>query len=216
MDSLTQVVLGAAVGYAVASKHMGKKALLWGAFAGLLPDLDILPLAPFEDELLYLNHHRGFSHSLAFAIFGPLGIYGALKGLKKRWPNLNLAYAKRISWLFFWGISTHILLDCFTSWGTQVFWPHPYRMAFSSVFIIDPLYTIPLIISLVVAAFLTQHATRKKWVISALTISTLYLGWGLCAKAVVNHQFRTIFAAQEKEVIRFTSRPTAFNSILWS
>lgn len=211
MDSLTQIVLGAAVGYAVAGEEMGKKALLWGAAAGLLPDLDVIPLAPIKDELLFLKYHRGVSHSIVFSIFGPLCVYGLARLWKKNWPH-----ATKLAWIFFWGFATHILLDCFTTWGTQVFWPHPYRMAFNSAFIIDPLYTIPLIISVVGAATLTQYTTGKRWVISALTISTLYLGWGICAKAVVNNQFRTMFAAQEKEVIRFTSRPTAFNSILWS
>ena len=42
MDSLTQIVLGAAVGEATLGRKVGNKALLWGAIAGTIPDLDVV------------------------------------------------------------------------------------------------------------------------------------------------------------------------------
>ena len=67
MDSLTQIVLGASVGEAVLGKRIGNKAILWGAVAGTLPDLDVI-LRYFTDEISATQMHRGFSHSFIFAV----------------------------------------------------------------------------------------------------------------------------------------------------
>ncbi len=71
MDSLTQIVLGAAVGEAVLGKKVGNRAMLWGAIAGTIPDLDIISNLWLSD-LQGLAAHRGFSHSFLFAILGAL------------------------------------------------------------------------------------------------------------------------------------------------
>ncbi len=69
MDSLTQIVLGAACGEIALGKKIGNKALLSGAIGGTIPDLDV-----FIGKLLYTNKiqamafHRGFMHSLLFAL----------------------------------------------------------------------------------------------------------------------------------------------------
>jgi len=71
MDSLTQIVLGAACGEAVLGKKIGNKALLFGAIGGTIPDLDV-----FIGKLFYTNEidimlfHRGFMHSILFSILG--------------------------------------------------------------------------------------------------------------------------------------------------
>ena len=67
MDSLTQLTLGAAVGEAVLGKKIGNRAMLWGAFGGLLPDFDVLG-GLFMDDMSALAFHRGITHSLAFAV----------------------------------------------------------------------------------------------------------------------------------------------------
>jgi len=41
MDSLTQIVLGGAIGELVAGRKMGNRAVLWGAIAGTIPDLNV-------------------------------------------------------------------------------------------------------------------------------------------------------------------------------
>ena len=71
MDSLTQIVLGAACGEVVLGKKVGNRAMLWGAIGGTIPDLDII-LGPFISEVDALAIHRGFSHSIVFSIL--LGI----------------------------------------------------------------------------------------------------------------------------------------------
>lgn len=210
MDSLTQLALGAAVGYAVAGKTMGKKALLWGAVAGTIPDLDFIPTLPFDDAFVYLKYHRGFSHSLLFCLLVPGPLSWVFEKLK--WVAGRVA----LSHVFFWGFFTHLILDSFTSWGTQVFWPHPYRVAFNSVFIIDPLYSIPLGIAVVGAIVCRDHFKREKWVKWGLVLSSVYLIWGLGVKLVLNDRFEALFSHHGIAVERFTTRPGPFNSILWT
>jgi len=71
MDSITQIVLGGAIGELVAGKKLGNKAILWGAVAGTIPDLDVF-LRVFYHPIDAALVHRGFSHSLLFALLpGP-------------------------------------------------------------------------------------------------------------------------------------------------
>ena len=71
MDSITQIVLGAAVGEVAMGKKAGNRAMLWGGIAGTIPDLDILANL-FCDDLTALAFHRGISHSFFFAFTAPM------------------------------------------------------------------------------------------------------------------------------------------------
>jgi len=133
MDSLTQIVLGAVVGEAVLGKRVGNKALFYGACAGTIPDLDVI-VGKFTDTITAIEWHRGFSHSIVFCILmSPL--LGWLVNKIERRASLGW---KPWTLLFFWGLFTHPLLDAFTTWGTQLFWPWDYKVAFNSIFVIDP------------------------------------------------------------------------------
>ena len=116
MDSLTQIVLGAAVGEAVLGKKVGNKAMLYGAVAGTIPDLDTFA-SYFVDTVTAIEIHRGFTHSIVFSVaFAP--VFGWLISKIER---RSAADWKDWSWLMFFGFITHPLLDCFTTWGTQLF-----------------------------------------------------------------------------------------------
>ena len=71
MDSLSQIVLGAAVGEVVLGRRIGNRAMVWGAVAGTIPDMDVLGQY-FLSELDNLAFHRGISHSLLFTVLGAL------------------------------------------------------------------------------------------------------------------------------------------------
>ncbi len=71
MDSITQIVLGAAVGEVVMGKKAGNRAMLWGGIAGTIPDLDVLANL-VADDLTALAFHRGISHSFFFAFTAPI------------------------------------------------------------------------------------------------------------------------------------------------
>ena len=146
MDSVTQIVLGAAVGEAVLGKKIGNKAMLLGAIAGTIPDLDVLA-SHFTDTVTALEIHRGFTHSIVFAIAFGL-FFGWLLSLWDKRATL-----KQWSWFWFLCFVTHPLLDAFTVYGTQLSWPfQPHPVMWSSIFIIDPFFTVPLLIAVLVAA----------------------------------------------------------------
>ncbi|WP_339666363.1 metal-dependent hydrolase [Maribacter arcticus] len=211
MDSLTQIVLGAAVGEVVLGRKVGNRAMLYGAIAGTIPDLDVLTRF-FMDTVTATEWHRGFSHSIFFSIlFAP--VFGWLV-----W-SLNSkedASWKDWSWLMFWGLFTHPILDAFTTWGTQLFWPLKTRLAFQSVFVIDPLYTVPFIIFLILALFQNRTALeRKRYVKLGLIISSSYLLLTLVLKGIAFGKFEKALEVQGIAYNQMNTRPAPFNTILW-
>ncbi|MGI9175752.1 MAG: metal-dependent hydrolase [Rhodothermales bacterium] len=234
MDSLTQATLGAAVGEAVLGRKVGGKAALWGAALGTLPDLDVLA-NPFVSEMEALAIHRGITHSIVFAVvLAP--VVGLLASRLHRKPATEglLGYrfkrTSEASWgawtlLAFLALITHPLLDCFTVYGTQVFQPFSnYPVAFSSIFIIDPLYTVPLFAGVVAALFMsrTPHQVRgrlsgrRRWANGlGLGLSTAYLLATLGIKAQVHSTFEASLAAQDVRYEELLTAPMPLNSLLW-
>ena len=212
MDSLSQLVLGAAVAEFTLGKKIGNKALLIGMLAGTLPDLDVA-INPLLDTVSGLDQHRGFTHSISFWLLGSCG----LAILSKKVFKLSLTI-KEWFWMYFWVFSTHAILDCFTSWGTQIFWPFSkIRVAFKSIFIIDPLYTIPLLLSVILCFFITKNKRLRQYInVIGLVLSTGYLILTLGIKFHINSVFQETFNVHTPKVSRFETKPTAFNTILWS
>ncbi len=212
MDSLTQIVLGAAVGEAILGKKIGNKALLYGAIAGTIPDLDVI-LGNLTDTITAIEWHRGFSHSLLFCVLlAP--ILGWLVNKLERKSNLGW-----VPWtkLFFWGLFTHPLLDVFTSWGTQLFWPFKARLALNSIFVIDPMYTLPfLVLTIMVLFYKRQSKTRRRLNTVGLLISTLYLLLTLVIKYVVEKRFESALQNQHITYTQISTRPSPLNTILWN
>jgi len=211
MDSISQFVLGASVGEAIAGRKIGNKAILWGGIAGTIPDLDVL-MAPFYDHIEFLLVHRGFSHSLLFCFLGA-PVFASILSSKGR--KLSLGFNKWMK-LFFWCFLTHILLDCCTMWGTQVFWPFNYRVAFNSVFIMDPIYTVPFLLALLVILFLKRENNFRSilnW--GVLTFTTFYLLVGIGLKVKVNNKFKTYCRENEIEYSRFMTNPMPLTTIYW-
>lgn len=212
MDSLTQIVLGAAVGEAVLGKKAGNKAALYGAIAGTIPDLDMLS-AYFVDLVTYTEWHRGFSHSILFSLL-MAPIFGWF--ISKIERKSDASY-KDWSRLMFWGLFTHPLLDAFTTWGTQLFWPFDLRLAFQNIFVIDPLYTLPFLIFLIMALRQKRGSIkRRKYNNLGLIISSGYLLVTLILKGIAYNRFVENLDIQGISYQQIAIRPTAFNTILWT
>ena len=214
MDSLTQIVLGASVAAAVVPAAHRRAALLAGAALGTLPDLDGIPVALMTDDpVLRMTLHRGLTHSLLVL---PL-VAAAIWWLFRRLGNGRVA-ASPTRW--FWAIQlalvTHPLLDAFTVYGTQLLWPFaPPPAMWSSVFIIDPLYTVWLLIAVLVAAFAGPRLLGKRAIAVGLALSTAYLGWSLLAKAIVDREAdRALVEMGLGDAPRF-SVPMPANTVLW-
>ncbi|SFF87490.1 metal-dependent hydrolase [Pontibacter chinhatensis] len=213
MDSLTQIVLGASVGEAVAGRKLGNKALLWGAIAGTIPDLDVL-LNPWLDTVQQLSFHRAATHSFLFALVISPILGWLLHRLYKNQP----ATMRDWTLLFFLGFVTHALLDSCTTWGTQLFWPFSnYGVAFYNIFVVDPLYTMPFLALVLLAAFHNRLSPRRRYLNNAaLAISSLYLVWSFIAKGAANNVFEQSMAAQGVPYTSYISKPTPMNTVFWS
>jgi len=212
MDSLTQIVLGAAMGEVAIGKKVGNKALLWGAIAGTIPDLDVIAKW-FVDNVTANEWHRGFSHSIVFSLLmSP--VLGWL--LAKLYKNEE-AHWKDWTLLMFLGLFTHPLLDAFTTWGTQLFWPWTYKVSFKNIFVVDPLYTLPFLILVITAMFRKRKdPKRKKLVWLGVAISSAYMIITLGLKWFTYTKFESSLADQNISHLEIQTKPTPLNSLLWT
>lgn len=210
MDSITQAVLGATIQGTLLGRWQGRKALLYGAMLGTLPDLDVI--IDYGDAVADMTYHRGFSHSL----FVLTGVALLLTWLTRRFRH-NPGYSSQRLFITLWLVLlTHPLLDSFTSYGTQLFWPlMPTPTAWSSIFIIDPLYTLPLCIAVALGLLFGLRNKIAKAPALALLISSLYLGSTLVGKTMAEQRVEAELARQGIEAQQLFSTPTPFNSLLW-
>lgn len=209
MDSLTQFALGAAVGVATMGRRTATwKAALWGGVCGTLPDLDAF--VDHGDPVSNMTLHRAESHALFFLTLAAPLLAGAIARLSgetalfKRW------------WLAVWlALVTHPLLDWMTVYGTQLarpFTDQPY--AVGSIFIIDPLYTVPLLVGTGLALARADARGRRANAIG-LACSTAYLAWSVAAQQHVTSVARDALRAQGIEAQALLVTPTPFNTVLW-
>jgi inner membrane protein len=213
MDSLTQIVLGAATGEVILGKRLGNKALLLGAIGGTIPDLDVIYRFFDEDPARNLEVHRAYSHS----IFTHFVIALPLAWLSKRWDKINISFGK---WYLFWFscLFTHALLDCCTTYGTQFFLPFTnYLVAFNNISVIDPLYTIPFLLILSgCLLFRRNHPARRKFLWSSIIISSSYMMGTFVLKYNAHQKFRNDLESNKIPYNELNTTPTIFNAVLWS
>ena len=206
MDSLTQLTFGAACGEAILGKKVGRKALVWGAILGTLPDLDVfIPLGSPVDDFVY---HRGFSHSLfLLTALSPVFAWLITKVHRDTKPLFN-------KWMLltFVVLNGSVLLDLFTIYGTQIFWPlDTTPLAVPTLFIIDPLFTLPILIGVSAALFLKNH--RLNFI--GLSLSLAYLIWALGVSVFVNGKMEEKLNEQGVPYSQFISSPAPFTTLLW-
>lgn len=213
MDSLSQIVLGGAVAAAIAPSGHRRAALLAGAALGTLPDLDGVLIALFTDDpVARMTLHRSFSHSLLV-----LPVLGAVIWWLFSRRGGRVAQAPgRWFWAIELALVTHPLLDAFTVYGTQLWWPlSPPPAMGSSVFIIDPLYTVWLLLACVLAWLWPRRRIAQPALVAGLALSSAYLGWSLYAKAMVDRQAETTLAAMGLASAPRFSTPMPFTTLLW-
>ncbi|MEK6198665.1 MAG: metal-dependent hydrolase [Psychrobacter sp.] len=228
MDSLSQIVLGASVQGAVLGKYQGRKAYLYGAMLGTLPDLDVL--INYPDPISNMTYHRGFSHSLI--VLTAVGIVGAWAISRYHaWRNMPLPYSTmRLATAMTLALTTHPILDSFTVYGTQLLWPlqeslslTPFSIA--SMFIIDPLYTLPLLIAMIVGlikgsklgVFKTGVLVHcQRFTIWMLVISSGYLMLSLGLKYYAQDKAeQTLAAAKIDNITRIKTMPVLPTILMW-
>jgi inner membrane protein len=209
MDSLSQIVLGAATFALIKDKEIGKKALLYGAILGTIPDLDIL-INPFFNSIEQLSIHRAFSHSLFFSLL--------LSVLFAKWFSYKYKTSYK-SWFLasFLALFTHPLLDICTTYGTRILYPLSKSFyALDNVFVVDPLYTIWLLAGCIILLVMNNNNLKRGLVIKwSLVLSTGYLVFGLIAHFYVENNFKRELERQNITYEKIKVVPTPFNTILW-
>ena len=206
MDPISQGTVGAAFAQSTANKSNIIKIGIIGFLAGLAPDLDVL-IRSENDPILFLEYHRQFSHSLFFIPFGSLIVTLLIFPLFKKSMSLKTIYMAS-----FLGYATHGLLDACTSYGTLLFWPFSNeRVTWNNISIIDPLFTIPVLILIG-----TAIVTRKRifsffaigWIIFYLSLGFVQYERALSAATELAH-------SRGHAAARLTLKPSFGNLILW-
>jgi inner membrane protein len=212
MDSLTHLALGACMGEAFAGRTLGKKAMLWGAMAQSIPDIDFVA-SFWMNTSSNLLAHRGFTHSFLFcAIITPL--FALLAEYWHRPHNIRLR-----RWILFFGgvIFIHIFIDAFNNYG--VGWLEPFshlRISFNTIYVADPFFSIWPGIACVALIYLNRYTPkRKKWWRIGLGLPALYLIYCLFNKAKIDADVKDILYKEHISYTRYFSTPAPLQNWLW-
>jgi inner membrane protein len=212
LDSLTHIALGACMGEAFAGKTLGRKAMVWGIIAQSIPDIDFIS-ASWLNTTSSLLAHRGFTHSILFAIVVAL----IMATLANRWHRPHNISFKR--WLLFFSavIVGHIFIDAFNNYGVGWFEPFShYRISFNAIYVADPFFSAAPGIALVMLLLLKQKTPKRKfWWKFGLYISAVYLVYCIINKTIINDDVKKEFAAQHIPYEKYFTTPAPLQNWLW-
>lgn len=212
MDTLTHIAIGACIGELFTDRQFGKKALIWGALAQSIPDIDFIStfwLGPTEE----LIAHRGFTHSILFGVL--ITFFMAVTAERFHRPH-DISLRK---WMFFLGteVAVHLFLDAFNNYGTG--WFEPFsdrRVSFHTLFVVDPVFSIFSGLACLALIFLpSDHRRRIHWAWTAIGCTLVYLGFALFNKYIVTRDIYRITDRQKISYIRSFTTPTPFNTWLY-
>lgn len=206
MDPLSQATLGAAAAQSLIKKSDLARIALIGALAGMAPDLDVL-IQSSTDPLLQLEYHRQFTHSL---IFIPVG---ALLCAIAFWPFMRRHMSFRAIWLTaLAGYATHALLDACTTYGTLLLWPFSdARIAWNTISVIDPVFTLPLL------GFVIAAGVKKSQFIGRLGMAwvAFYLSIGVIQEERAMAAGEALAADRGHAPAVVSAKPSFGNLLLW-
>ena len=206
MDPLTQGSLGAVLPQSVLKHENLGRLTLCGALAGMAPDLDIF-IASNVDPLMFLVFHRQFTHALIFIPIGALIVAGCLFPFLRKSIDFKHIYLACLL-----GYATHGFLDSCTSYGTQLFWPFTdYRVAWNTVSVLDPAFTVPLLLAVV--AGMIWRRRWLPWLGIAWVVAYLLVGVIQSQRAV--HAGKQLAEARGHVPARLTIKPSIANQLLW-
>ncbi len=212
MDSVTHTVLGACVGEIIAGKKLGKQAMLWGALANNLPDIDVFS-SMWLSQVDSLLAHRGFTHSILFAIIISLLLAWFFSRIHR---NKKMLFK---DWLLIFasGAFIHIFIDALTCYGTGWYEPFSHlRVTMNVLFVADPFYTITLLIAFFALLIIPRkRQSRIKWARTALMISTAYIFYAFINKYSIDRYFRHELDRQHIVYNRYFTTPAPLNNWLW-
>ncbi|MFT6407073.1 MAG: inner membrane protein [Arenicella sp.] len=211
MDPLTQGVVGAAASQLVSRRVEKIAAGVIGFFSGMAADLDVLISSP-TDPLLFLEFHRHFTHALIFIPIGALICTLAFRAIFRRWFKRNQLSFQRTYLFSFAGYATHAVIDACTTYGTQLFWPFSdMRVAWNNVSVIDPLFSLPLLIITALAVFKRSTAIAVLGSVYAFA----YLGLGLLQNHRVSDVAEQLAISRGHVPSNLGVKPSFANIVVW-
>ena len=211
MDSITHICLGAVVGEILAGKTIGKKAMLIGAFAQSLPDIDVVAGLWMSPDQYFLAH-RGFSHSFLFVALASGALSWSAGKLISKEIGLRFWFV-----FFFIQLLIHVLIDSLNAYGTG--WLEPFshmRVSFDLLFVVDPFFSIWLGIAfLLLVAFRITSPGRMRLAVAALALSFTYTIYAAINKSGIAKAANQSFELQHISPSRILITPTPLNCWLW-
>jgi len=211
MDPLTQGVVGTAASQLVSKRTEKVAAGVIGFASGMAADLDVL-IKSSTDPLLFLEFHRHFTHALVFIPVGALICTLAFRAVFRRWFNRNQVSFARTYLYSFAGYATHALLDACTTYGTQLLWPFSdMRVAWNNVSVIDPLFTLPLLMITGLAVF---KRSRVAAFIGA-SYAFAYLGLGVLQNHRATDVAEQLAQSRGHSPKNLGLKPSFGNIIVW-
>lgn len=212
MDSLTHIALGACLGEAFFERGFGKKAMLWGALAQSIPDIDFVS-AFWLSTPESLLAHRGFTHSILFALL-IIPIF-ALIAEKVHRPH-NIAFKK---WLLFFAaeVFLHLFIDAFNNYGVGWFEPFSHaRYSFNAIYVADPFFSIWPGIAFFMLIILNSYSPKREfWWKFGVIIPFIYLGYCTINKININQDVKEIFVTEHIPHKRYFTTPAPLQNWLW-
>jgi len=212
MDSITHIALGACIGEAFFEKGFGKKAMIWGALAQSIPDIDFLA-AFWLNPSANLLAHRGITHSLLFAaVMIPAFAFTADRIHR---PH-DISFRK---WLLFFAteILVHLFLDGYNNYGVGWFEPFSHmRFSFNAIYVADAFFSLwPAIACIALMVLNPFHARRSFWWRFGIYLPILYLVFCTYHKFKIDREAREIFALQHIPHERYFTTPAPLQNWLW-
>ena len=212
MDSLTHIALGACIGEAFFEKGFGKKAMIWGALAQSIPDIDFLA-SIWSTTTENLLAHRGFTHSILFALLiVPVFVMAADRIHR---PH-NIAFR---TWIMFFAteVFLHLFIDGFNNYGVGWFEPFSHtRFSFNAIYVADIFFSIWAGIALLMLIILNPYSPRRTfWWKFGVFLPFLYLTYCSINKIKINSDVKEIFAKQHIPHTRYFTTPAPLQNWLW-
>ncbi len=206
MDPISQGAIGAVAPQVAMKPEKLRAVALLGCAAGLAPDLDIF-IVSSTDPLMLLEYHRQFTHALAFIPVGAAVVALLLHPVVRRSLRPRESYLACLL-----GYGTHGLLDACTSYGTQLLWPFSdYRVAWNNVSVVDPLFTLPLLCLVILAAV----SRRRAFAVGGLIWALGYLALGVVQLQRAEAAGALLAAERGHVPHRLTAKAGFTNLLVW-
>ncbi len=212
MDSLTHIAIGACIGEAFFEKGIGKKAMLWGILSQSIPDIDFLA-ALWSTPADNLLAHRGFTHSLLFALL-VIPLF-ALSADKIHKPH-NISFRK---WILFFSaeVFVHLFIDSYNNYGIGLLEPFSHvRYSLNAMYVADPFFSIWPGIACIALLILNRKSSKRKWWWKfGVYIPLIYLGYCSINKVIIDRKVNELIAKQHIPATHYFTTPAPLQNWLW-